>query len=147
MLTKEQAIEKVNKLLALARNPSGNEHEKASAETQARKLMEDYHLTDDDLGASNKVAAFDQIVQAVKEYAVKHPQISNIDSIFGSQLLVKEVLEQAHRNLTPQNKVAMLDKMTGALKVAHFLFGKSNQTVNDLCAIVETTLKSNGIPT
>jgi len=147
MLTREQAIEKVNKLLALAQSPSVNPHEKTNAETQAKKLMVDYHLTDDDLKSSSKVAAFDQIVHAVKEYATKHPQIGNIDSIFGSQTLVSEVLGQAERNLTPQNKVAMLDKLTSGLQIAHFLFGKSNQTVNDLRTIIETTLKSNGLST
>lgn len=146
MLTREQAIERINKLLTLARNPSANPHEKANAENQAQKLMGDYHLTEGDLKSSSKVAAFDEIVKSIKDYAVKHPQIDDIGSMFGSQKLMNDVLEQAQRDLTPQNKVVLFDKLTSALRLAHFLFGSSNQTINDIRAIIETTLKSHDLP-
>jgi|WetSurSiteA1Bulk_404760.scaffolds.fasta_scaffold18015_2 hypothetical protein len=147
MMTREQAIEKVNKLLAMAESPSANPNEKANAEKQAKRIMNDYHLTGDDLRASGKIAAFDQIASDVKNYVAKHPQVGGIESIFLTPAFISDMLGQAHGNLTPQNKVALIDKITSGLRLAHLLFGNSNQTVNDLRAIIESALKSHGLPT
>jgi hypothetical protein len=147
-MTKEQAIEKVNKLLALATNPAVNPNEKTSAEKQAKKLMLDYHLTADDLRSSSKVAAFDEIVNMVQEYAKKHPGLHDLESgIFGAAPLVDDVLGKTKLNLTPRSKAAAIDKIASGLRLARLLFGDSNQTVNDLRAIVESTFKSHGLPT
>jgi phage I-like protein len=141
-MTKTQAIEKVTKLLALAKG-TANPNEKANAERRARDLMTKHGLSDADLKENGKAAAFDKLVDILGEYTSKHPDLQQ--NKFGAVPLISEVLNHSKGNLTNATKTVLLDKINSGLSMLTFVFGSSNQTLNDVKGIVDSIYKSFGI--
>ena len=141
-MTKAQAIDRVKKLLALARG-SKEPHERASAERRAAELKTRYHLVDSDILESGKAAAFDALVGIIAEYSSKHPGLEQ--STFGAAQIVEEVLSHSKKNLTSPQKAVLLNKIVKGLDVATFLLGSSNQTLNDIDGIVKSVLKTHEV--
>jgi hypothetical protein len=139
-MTKAQAIDRVNKLLALARSTTGNPHERDAAEKQARLLMEKHHLTPADLTISSKVVAFDKLVDIVGEYTSKHPDLQS--NSFGALQVINDLLTKSKKNIAPSAKAALLDKVSSGLGMATTFFGSSNRTLVDLKTIVDSVIKS-----
>jgi len=142
-MTRTQAIERVNKLLAIARSPTANPNEREVAEKQARTLMEKHHLSTSDLLVSGKVAAFDKLVDIVGEYTSKHPDLKN--NSFGALQVIGDLLAKSKKEIAPSAKAALLDKISSGLGFATTFFGTSNRTLIDLKAIVDSVVKSQGL--
>jgi hypothetical protein len=138
-MTRAQAIDRVKKLMALAKG-SKEPNERASAERRAAELKMKYHLEDADIQASGKAAAFDDLVGIVGEYSSKHPELQ--DNMFGAAKIIEEVLDHSKKNLVPSHKAVLLDKIVTGLSMATFVFGDSNQTLNDIRGIVDSLLKT-----
>ena len=138
-MTKAQAIDRVKKLMALAKG-SSEPNERASAERRAAELKAKYHLEDADIQASGKAAAFDELVGIVGEYSSKHPELQA--NMFGAAKIVEEILDHSKKNLAASHKAVLLDKIVSGLSMATFVFGSSNQTLNDVIGIVDSILKT-----
>jgi glycyl-tRNA synthetase beta subunit len=141
-VTKAQAIERVKKLLALAKG-SKEPNERASAERRAAELKTKFSLSDADLQTSDKVAAFDELVGIIGEYSSKHPELQQ--NMFGAAQIIEEVLAHSKKNLAGSHKAVLLDKISSGIEVASFLIGNSNRTLNDIREIVESVLKSHNL--
>ena len=107
-MTKQQAIARVNKLLALAKSPTANHHERDTAEKQVRALMAKYKLTPADLTVSCKVEAFDKLVDIVGEYTAKHPDLKN--NSFGALQVIGDLLTKSKKDIAPSAKAALLEQ-------------------------------------
>jgi hypothetical protein len=142
-MTRQQAIDRVNKLLAVARSPTANPHEREVAEKQARALMDKHELSPSDLLVSGKVAAFDKLVDIVGEYTSKHPDLKN--NSFGALQVIGDLLTKSKHEIKPAAKAALLDKISSGLGFATTFFGSSNRTLVDLKAIVDSVLKSHNL--
>ena len=141
-MTKSQAIERVKKILALAKG-SKEPHERQSAETRAARIMEQYKILPSDLQEADKVAAFDELVGILGEYTSKHPDLQR--GAFGTEKIVEEILSHSKKNLAGSHKAVLLDKISKGLDMATFFLGTSNRTVNDIKGIVESVLKSHNV--
>lgn len=142
-MTKIQAIARVNKLLALAKSPTANPHERDAAEKQARALMEKHGLKASDLTVSNKVAAFDKLIDIVGEYTAKNPDLKN--NSFGAMQVIGDLLAKSKKDIAPSAKAALLDKISSGLGFATTFFGSSNRTLVDLKAIIDSVVKSHNL--
>jgi uncharacterized protein with beta-barrel porin domain len=139
-MTKIQAIERTNKLLAIACSLTANPHERDVAQKQADALMQKHGLVASDLTVSSKVAAFDKLVDIMGEYTSKHPDLKN--NSFGAIQVIGDLLSRSKKDIAPSAKAALLDKISSGLGLATSFFGTSNRTLVDLKAIVDSVTKS-----
>lgn len=138
-MTKANAIDRILKLRNLAANNT-NTNEKATAAKQAASLMSKYGITENDLKSSGKIAAFDRLVDILGEYSSKHPDLEH--NTFGAAKVIQDALTQAKKDLPQGRKAVLLDQISQGLKMAKFVMGNSNRTINDLDGIVDSVLKS-----
>ena len=141
-MTKKQAIDRVNKLRALAKGTT-NANERRSAAERAREIMREHQLTDADLKISDKVTAFDELVSTLDNYASRHPDLTQ--GTFGASEVVRELLGHAKTKIPRDKKAVFLDRLSQGIDLAKLLFGNSNKTLRDVAGIVDAVKKNHGV--
>lgn len=141
-MTKKQAIDRVNKLRALAKGtPNANEREVAAK--RAREIMKEHHLTDADLRVADKVTAFDDLLTTLDTYASKHPDLTQ--STFGASEIVREILGHAKTKLPEDHKASLFGQLSQGLDLVKLVFGNTNKTLRDVSSIVDAVKKRHGV--
>jgi hypothetical protein len=137
-MTKDQAVKRIAKLRTLARGTT-NPNERDAAEKQARTLMDEHHLREDDLATPDKISSFDELVDVLGTYVIKHPDLKNT---FGASKIVVDVLEQAKHNLSPEQKIKLLARLSQGLRIARLVVGDGNPTLNEIDQIFKEATKT-----
>lgn len=137
-MTKAQAIDRVCKLRALAKSTT-SPNERETATKQAAILIAKHEILDSDVAGSGKSAAFDDLASAFSRYSTEHPDIKSKAPTLAE--IIEGIL--GHTKKLPRGqKTVLVDQVGTAIKIAKFVFGNSNKTLNDIATIVETVLKS-----
>jgi hypothetical protein len=139
-MRKQEAAEKVAKLMKLARdNP--NPHEQDSARSRARKIVEDNHLSVEDLSAGKKAAAFDDLVAAIRRKISTGPAVPA--GLFGILSKLESMSrESKSRRLDEAYKlVEAASLFNGALTAV----GLGTSVVGDVKKIFEETLAAHDL--
>lgn len=138
-MTRSQAIDRICKLRALAKSTT-SDNERATATKQAAVLMLKHEIRDVDLRGSGKSAAFDDIAKAFARYTSEHPDLKAATS--GTLVEIIEMVLGHAKKMSRGKKTVVVDQVNSTLKIAKFLFGDSNKTLNDVASIVTTILKT-----
>lgn len=113
-MTKLDAAEKVAKLMRLSRGTS-NPHEASTAREQAKKLVEEYQLTSDELSAGKKADAFDDLVEAVRRLVAGRPDPSR--GLFDTSDVISNVLAKL-TSMEKSDKARRLDEAAKLVEAA-----------------------------
>jgi hypothetical protein len=105
-MTKQDAAEKIAKLMRLARSNT-NPHEAAAARAQARKIVEEHGLSLEELSAGKKAQAFDDLVAAIRKTISSNPEMPT--GLFGTSSVVSEILSKLEA-LSKDSKSKRLDE-------------------------------------
>jgi hypothetical protein len=132
-MTKAQAIDRVCKLRALAKSTT-SVHERETATRQASALAAKHQIAEAELLGSGKGAAFDDLAQAFSRYTNAHPDL------YPTVVEIVEMVVGRGKRLSRGRKSVLVDQVTAGLKIAKFVFGDSNKTLNDVAAIVSSVL-------
>jgi Protein of unknown function (DUF2786) len=139
-LSKIEAAEKVAKLRRLARGTS-NEHEAATAEAQAKKIIAEYKLTKDDLSGGEKSDAFDDLVDTLHKFAVNHPDLPG--GLFGTSAVIHDMLTKI-KSIDKSKKNTYLGWLTGGIRTLSFISGDRPE-IKELKRILDETLLRHGL--
>ena len=139
-LSKVEAAEKVAKLRRLARGTS-NEHEAATAEAQAKKIVAEYKLTRDDLSGGEKSDAFDDLVDTLHKFAVSHPDLPG--GLFGTSAVIHDILGKV-KAIDKSKKSTYLGWLTGGIRTVSFIAGDRPE-IKELKRILDETLLRHGL--
>lgn len=120
-MTRDEAAEKVAKLLRLAQDRA-NPHEADSARRRAEKIIAEHGLTPDDMAAGNRAAAFDELVSELEGYVSRHPVVGG--GLFDQVSVVRDVLARL-RGLARVEKSRRLGQVEVAVHVAVVVAGDS----------------------
>lgn len=133
-MTKKEAIAKVVKLRRLA---SGNasKPEADSARSHAARICKENDLTEGDLSTGARVEAFDDLVERLDHYAKVHGK-----DLPGAAV---DVLGMVKSKFKEEDKVAALEKLVGAVRIASFLMGRS--AMGGIKDVVEEVLQKHGV--
>ncbi|MBL8467336.1 DUF2786 domain-containing protein [Methyloversatilis discipulorum] len=108
-MDKERVLEKIRKCLALA--TSGNEHEASAALRQARALMAEHQISDDEMKAVGVTEACTRAGAVENPVRWEQALAGGVARIFGVRLLLVrvawEVSEWRFIGVSPANDVAM----------------------------------------
>ena len=138
-MTKAKAIDQVCKLRSLAKSTS-SANEREVATKQAAVLIAKHGIKDSDLRSSGKSSAFDDIAAAFTQYTTVHPDLRQTTSPTLVSI-IEGILD--HGKKMPRGKKSVLvDQVNAGLKIAKFIFGDTNKTLNDVSSIVGTILKT-----
>jgi hypothetical protein len=146
-MRKQEAAEKVAKLMKLARdNP--NPHEQDSARSRARKIVEDNHLSVEDLSAGKKAAAFDDLVAAIRRKISTGPAVPA--GLFGTSDIVSGILSKLE-SMSRESKSRRLDEAYKLVEAASLFngaltaVGLGTSVVGDVKKIFEETLAAHDL--
>lgn len=134
-MTKKQAAEKVAKLRRLAEK-AGTKQEGESAELNAKKMIDEFGLTEADLSVGAKAAAFDELIGSLDVF-VKNKR----DQVPGSVL---SVIDQIKKHTKEDDKAAAFEKIVAAVKLGNMLFGH-NKTVAAMGDMIETVITKHDV--
>jgi hypothetical protein len=146
-MTKQDAAEKVAKLMKLARY-NKNPHEEASARNKARKLVEDNHLSVEDLSAGKKAAAFDDLVAAIRRKISASPAMPA--GLFGTSSIVSGILSKLEA-VSRESKSRRLDEAYKLVEAAAMfngaldVIGLGTRVVGDVRKIFEDVLTAHDL--
>jgi hypothetical protein len=118
-VTKQEAAEKVAKLVRLARN-NANPHEAKTARSQARKILRDNNLTVEELSAGKKAAAFDDLVAAIRRKIATGPEVPA--GLFDTSRIVSGILSKLE-GMSEESKSRRLDEAYKLVEAASMLNG------------------------
>lgn len=140
-MTRQEAAEKVAKLHRLA-SGSSCAHEAASARRQAEKITREHGLSQEDVSAGERAAAFDDLIGQLESYVSSHPSVPA--GLFDQVAVVRDVLAKI-KNMTDVEKSRRLGQVTTIVGFASLLTGDT-PVVRDLKDLVERAVKkhSNG---
>lgn len=128
-MNKEEAAAKVAKLRRLAeRNNSPSESNSATQE--AERLIKKHGLTESDLSAGSKSAAFDELLSELDAH-VKTQQVPTI---------VSEVIGRMKSETGKNDKAKALDKFVMGIRTVSWLVD-----VRKIKSVVDRVLKKHGI--
>jgi hypothetical protein len=118
-MTKQEAAEKVAKLVQLARDNS-NSHEASAARAQAKKIVAEHDLTLEELSAGKKAQAFDDLLAAVRKTIADSPEMPA--GLFGTSSVVKGIVSKLE-TLSKDSKSRRLDEAYKLLETASLFNG------------------------
>jgi hypothetical protein len=118
-VTKQEAAEKVAKLMQLARD-NANPHEASSARSQARKIVEEHDLTLEELSAGKKARAFDDLVDAIRKTLASSPGLAA--GLFDTTSVVSGILSKLD-SLSKESKSKRLDEAYKLIEAASMFNG------------------------
>ena len=137
-MTKDEASEKVAKLMRLAKS-TPESHEASTARTQARKIVREYELDVEDLSAGKKAAAFDSLVEEVLHLVppLQGPLVGEV-----RRKLAGLAKSRKSHHLEDASKVVEVASLVNGLlgKV-----GMGSSTVAKLQKILDDTLAAHGL--
>ena len=139
-MTKKEAAEKVAKLMKLAKG-STNEHEAATAKSQAEKLCKEHGLSENDLQSGEMAAAFDELVDGVKKFVAGHPSLPT--GLFNSSAIVTDVLAKI-KATSETDKSARLRQIATIVRAASFIAG-DQPIIAEVKAVLDTALKNHNV--
>lgn len=137
-MTKDEAAEKVAKLMRLAKG-TPESHEASSARSQARKIVREYELSAEDLSAGKKAAAFDTLVKEILHLV---PPLH--EPLVGA-------IRQKLAGLTKSHKSHHLEDASKLVEVASLVngllgkVGMGSSTVTKMQKILDDVLAAHGL--
>jgi hypothetical protein len=146
-VTKQDAAEKVAKLMKLARGNT-NPHEKDNARSAAEKIVSEHELTVEDLSSGKKAAAFDELVAAIKKKISSSPEIPR--GLFGTSDVVSGILSKIE-GMSKESKSRRLDEAYKLVEAASMLntclnaIGLGTHVVRDVKKIFEDVLAAHDL--
>jgi len=118
-MTKQEAAEKVAKLVRLAR-ANTNPHEASTARAQAKKIVDEHKLTLEELSAGKKAQAFDELVAAIRKTISDKPEMPA--SLFNTSNIVSGILSKLE-TMSKESKSKKLDEAYKLVETASLFNG------------------------
>ena len=145
-MTKQEAAEKVAKLLQLAKNNS-NPHEATAARNRAKKLIGEYELSVEELSAGKKARAFDDLVAALKTSIEVRGNLA--PGLFSTRDVVGGILSKIEA-MSDTDKSKRLDEVAKLMETACLLDGALSKIgvaspIGNLKKIFNDTLEAHGL--
>lgn len=128
-MTRAEAAEKVAKLRRLAAG-TNNEAEAASAKRRADEIIKQHNLTEVELSAGSRAAAFDDLLTELDGYIRKH-QVPTV---------VFEVIEKMKKDTKKEDKAKMLEKFATVVRGASLFLD-----VGDVKKVLDQVLTKHGV--
>jgi hypothetical protein len=128
-VTRAEAAEKVAKLRRLAAG-TNNEAEASSARRRADELIKQHNLTEVELSAGSRAAAFDDLLTELDGYVRKH-QVPTV---------VFEVIEKMKKETKKEDKAKMLEKFATVVRGASLFLD-----VGDVKKVLDQVLTKHGV--
>lgn len=131
-MTKQQAINRINKLEKLAKNHAAQPNEVESAKKVIAELKKKYSLDATDLAQAAKAEAFDELMGDLDRYVTRHR-----DQVPSA---VFEVFDKIKRETSGKDKAAALEKIVTGIRITSILFGYNNsvRTIKETVTAVLT---------
>ncbi len=145
-MTKQEAAEKVAKLLRLARD-NANPHEAAAARNRAKKLIDEHGLSVEELSAGKKARAFDDLVAALRTSIEIRGNLS--PGLFSTRDVVGGILSKIEA-MSDIDKSKRLDEVAKLMETACLLDGALSKIgvaspISNLKKIFDNTLEAHGL--
>ncbi len=145
-MTRQEAAEKVAKLLRLARDNT-NPHEAAAARAQAKKIMGEHKLTVDEVSAGKKARAFDDLVATLKTSIEGRGNL--MPGLFSTKDVVGGILSKIEA-MSDIDKSKRLDEVAKLMETACLLDGALSKIgvaspISNLKKIFDNTLEAHGL--
>lgn len=137
-MKREEAVEKVVKLMRLAKGTPAS-HEASAARSQARKIVREYDLNAEDLSAGKKAAAFDTLVKEILHLVplLQEPLTGGV--------------RQKLAGITKSHKSRHLEDAAKLIEVASLVngllgkVGMGSSTIPKMKKILDDTLAAHGL--
>lgn len=146
-MTRQEAAEKVAKLVSLARG-NANPHEAAAARAQAKRIVDEHKLTLEEMSAGKKAHAFDDLVVAVRKTIADSPDMP--PGLFGTASAVSGILNHLEK-MSEESKSRRLDEVGKLIETASVLnkalsnVGLSSPIVTQIKATFDATLAAHDL--
>lgn len=118
-MTKQEAAERVAKLIRLARD-NANPHEAEAARSQARKIVTEHDLSVEELSAGQKAAAFDELLTKIQRVVSSHPAVP--EGLFDTSSVISGLVSKME-TMTKESKSKRLDEACKLLDAAAMVDG------------------------
>jgi hypothetical protein len=110
------------------------------AMNQAKKFIEQYKLTAEEIDSHTYLLAFDEISKEIVDFTDKTPIVNM--GFLGGLNVIGEVVKKSKDQLTPSRKVNLIKKIKGNRTMILFLLGSQYEPLLDR---IDTILKNHNL--